>query len=143
MRQETGYRGKSARMFYVYLMTIAIPAAVASAISKTMRDDWDGEDDDGYLDDLMEVFFLSQVKEVAAMAPGVGPVVNYGINGLNNNPFDDRLTVSPALTAIERGAKAVVGRGDVKDVFTLIGILTGLPLAPAGKAINYFADDEK
>jgi hypothetical protein len=137
---ETGFRGKSGRMLFVYLVGLAIPAILAKAISKSVRGQWDGEDDDGYLNDLMEVLFLSQAQEVAAMAPVAGQVVNATLNKFNDNYFDDRVTVSPVIPAIESLIKTVTLDGSVRDSMTAIGLVTGMPIGGLAKPTKLVVD---
>src|SRR5512145_2952801 len=69
------------------------------------------------------------------MLPGIGPVVNSGINMFNDTWYDDRISVSPVVTMLESAVRApaavyrgvtgllegewTVRRRDVRDVLTL------------------------
>jgi hypothetical protein len=152
-RSESGFRGKSARMLYVYLMGIAIPAILAKAIAKSLRGQWNGDDDDGYLDDVMETLFLSQAQEGAAMVPVAGQALNVLLSRFTETYSDDRLSISPASAALESGLKSnplalfdgsASGRAKkraIRDALSLIGAATGLPLGPLAKPIGLAIDD--
>ena len=139
------------RMFYVYVMGFMIPAIVADAIVRTMGWDWDDEDDDGYLDEFMAWFVGSQVRTATAMAPAVGPLVNASINKFNNKFYDDRITTSPAISALDQATAApksiydaIMDDGSVKkavkDTLTLVGLLTGTPIGSLGRPAGYLID---
>ena len=69
--------------------------------------------------------------------------------------FDDRLSASPAITAVTSvaatGTKAVTGKlfddkgvkSDVRDSLTAVGILLGMPIGAGARQINYLIDDKK
>lgn len=153
VRSETGLSAKSARLFAVYLFGLAIPAILAKAISKTMRGDWDGDDDDGYLDDVMETLFLSQAQEATAMLPVAGQLGNLFLSRFTESYSDDRLSMSPAAAGLEKGLKtkpfamfdddATVRqkKAALRDSLSIIGAATGLPLAPLAKPLGYVFED--
>lgn len=75
-------------------------------------------------------------------------------NWYNEKPYDDRIQISPAVTAIEsasRSPKSVyealtTGKNKkraIKDVLTLIGLLSGLPVGALGRPLGYVADVEE
>jgi hypothetical protein len=145
---ELGWVGGSPRLFYIYLMGAALPAVLAEAMTQAARGEL-GDDDDGLIDDIGEMFLLSQLRYFAAMVPGVGPVTNLLIHLGNDKPYDDRLSTAPAIGQVERigtsgyklatGTESSAGRA-VQDALTILGMLTGLPLGQAGKPLGYFAD---
>jgi hypothetical protein len=127
-------------------------AIVAEAIALSFRggpadDDKDGE----YLDDwIMSLFVYGTLRNATAMIPGAGQVINSGIARTNNNPTDDRVSLSPVVSALEGSAgiaqdlyKTAVGNGNarqtVRDVATLISITTGLPASAAARPVGYGA----
>jgi hypothetical protein len=74
----------------------------------------------------------------------------------DNKPYNDRMTTSPAVTAIEASTvgvgKAIVNAVDpdkeitgknVRDVLTLVSLATGLPVSAAGRPIGYLVDVER
>jgi hypothetical protein len=150
--RKGGFNGAS-RGLYVYAMGFAIPAIVAEAIAQGLRGElFDDDDDDGYLDNILDVFLMGQVRMLTPMVPIVGPAVQSGINRFNDKWYDDKINVSPAVSILE----ASVGTGfdawrlateedtrlkrPMKDALTLIGMATGLPLAPLAKPAGYLTD---
>jgi hypothetical protein len=148
--QESGFKAPG-RLFYIYVFGLMIPAVLAEAISQVMRGETDGDDDEGYLDDFLSIFFGGQVKFLTATVPLLGPAVMSGVNMLNDKWYDDRISVSPAvsmLEAVTRTAflhpyqalsedKDVNMQRVVRDVLTTVGLATGLPLGALARPIGY------
>lgn len=149
--RQSGWKGAANKLFYLYLVGGFLPAVVAEAIMQAARGELGDEDDDGWLDDLAELFLLSQLRYFAAMVPGVGQAVNFGINLANDKPYDDRLSTVPALTMLEGAGKAIAtvpkavfAGGDasraVADGINAIGLATGVPLGWLRKPASYATD---
>lgn len=153
---EVGLKKGYGRAFYVVMMGLLVPIWVAESIAQAMRGGPPDEDDDGYLDDwLATVFGFGTIRGLLAMVPFAGQAANAAINRMNKNPMDDRISLSPAVSLLEAAAgtpvsvyKAVAGTGSkqkaVRDVATLVGILTGLPTIAVSKPLGYWvgvADD--
>lgn len=149
---ELGLRKGAGRALYVYTFAFMIPAYIGGAIIRAVvAGGLDADDDDEYMDDLIRLFFSSQFETLAAMVPVVGPLFNTAVNKWNKKWYDDKITVSPAVTAIESAVqaphsvyKAIVDDGNekraVKDTLSLIGMATGLPAGALGRPLGYLAD---
>jgi hypothetical protein len=155
--RELGWVGGSPRLFYIYLMAGMIPAVLADAMVQAATGQLSAnavgpsgdDDDDGLLDDIGELFALSQLRYFAAQVPVVGTLFNFGLHLLNDKPYDDRLSVAPVVSQLERvggtvvklatGGEATAGRA-VADALMLLSMLTGLPLGQLGKPLGYIAD---
>jgi len=148
MRDMGGDKG---RLAYVYAMGFMLPAVIADGIVRTFGWDWDDEDDDGYLDEIFSWLLGSQLRTGVAMFPFVGSVANAGVNAMNKQPFDDRLSTSPSVSTIESSVrapvsvyKALAGEGRaskaIGDVLTLITMTTGIPVAAVSRPLKYAAD---
>jgi hypothetical protein len=150
--REMGFVRASPRLMFIWFAGLAIPAFVAELIAQGLPDDEDDEDGDGTLDEWMVRFFGSQAKSLAAMVPGVGHLAVLGANMMDDKVYNDRLNISPAMSAAEsavRGTASVVtgdafdeelSKREVRDFLTLIGLMTGLPVAPVARAGGYAAD---
>jgi hypothetical protein len=150
--RESGWVGASPRLFAIYIMGAAIPAVLAETIIQAARGELGDDDDDGLLDDIGELFVLSQIKFFAAMVPFAGSFVNFLINLSNDRPYDDRLSFAPVFGNVERlitgGANvykyATSDDGSasraVKDALSILGTALGLPLGQLGKPLGYVAD---
>lgn len=150
--RDMGLRKGAGRLLYVYTFGLLIPSLLSEALYKAGgADKWDEDDDGSYLDDFMASFFGSQFRMVSSMVPIAGPVLVAAINRFNNKWYDDRISTSPAVSAIESAVgaphsvyKAIVDKtgtkGAIKDTLTLLGLLTGYPLAPLGRPLGYLAD---
>ena len=148
--QDMGLRKGAGRAFYIYLVGFMIPAIVAETIVKGMGG-FDPDDDDDYLNEVLSVTFGSQFRSALAFFPGVGPATLAGINMFNDKWYDDRISTSPALSMIESAVrvphdlyKVMSDDGHskraVKDVLTLIGLVTGLPAGSLARPLGYLAD---
>jgi hypothetical protein len=98
----------------------------------------------------MAVFGMGAIKGSLAMVPFLGQLANAAINRFNGNPADDKMSLSPAVSLLESGAgvpvdiyKAITGdvnkRNLVRDVASLVGIATGLPVVAAARPLGYLA----
>ncbi len=141
--RQAGWEGKG-RMFWIYLMGMAVPAILGEAIVEGFKGKLGDEDDDGWLDDIGELFFGSQVRYALAMAPVVGPITNSLLNTFNGQFYDDRLSSSPVMSAADRAIstpssilKAATGHGKASaatanTIYTL-GLLLGVPTGELAK----------
>ncbi len=132
-------------------MGFAIPAIMSQAIVDLMRGGWDDDDDDGYLDSLINLLFGSQLRFGLGMVPAAGPAVNAILNNFDNKPYNDRLSVSPAISTVEAAIKApreiyralvddARASPAIKDSMSLITLMTGIPATILSKPLGYLAD---
>lgn len=151
--RDMGLRRGAGRGLYVYAMGFMIPAVLSEVIRQAVGGADDKKDDGEawWLSEFLSVFFGSQARGVAAFVPGVGPAVTTALAGFDDQPFNDRLSTSPAISAIENSVHAPsevyhaieqgrVTKRAVQDTLTAIGLLTGVPVAPLGKPLGYAAD---
>lgn len=143
-----GWRGATGRLSHLYFFGVLIPAVVAEAISEAARGELGDEDDDGLTDDMLELFIGSQVKFVAGAIPFVGALTVAALNKFNDQPFDDKLSASPAQYTLERAvgapasiARAVAGEGSaskaVSDGVSALGLILGVPTGQLAKSMGY------
>ena len=151
--QETGLKKGAGKALLVVTMGLMVPLWVAEAIAIAMRGGPDDEDKDGYLDDwLAAVFGMGTIKGSLAMVPFVGTLANAAINRTNNNPADDKMSLSPAVSLLESAAgvptdvyKALTDpeklnkRNAVRDVASAISLSTGLPATAVARPLGYLA----
>lgn len=151
--RDLGWRGNVGKLFYVYLMAMALPALAADAIVRTLGNQWDDEDDDGYLDDFAEWFFGSQIRTASGMIPWGGAGYLLLTAAFDNKPYNDNVQTAPSITAIESSTVGVskaaknlfdsqseITGQNVKDVFTLLTMITGIPLTVIGRPAGYWID---
>jgi hypothetical protein len=152
--RDLGWRGNKGKLMMIYILGLAAPALVSDAISRSLGQGWD-DDDDGYLDDVADWFFGSQARFVTAMVPFGSAAYTAVTSALNDKPYDDRITSSPSITSLEASTVGVVkaainiadddkeltGR-NVRDVLTLVTNVTGIPLSVLGRPISYQVDVE-
>lgn len=150
--REMGFAKASPRLLFLWFAGMAVPAFVAELIARGAPDDEDDEDGDGLMDEWLAMFFGSQAKSMAAMVPVAGALTVLGSNMMDDKVYNDRLSVSPAISAAESAVKGTVSvlngslfdeelkKAEVRDLLTMLGLLTGLPVAPVARAGGYAAD---
>ena len=148
---EMGLRKGAGKLLYVALAGLLVPIWVAEAIAQAFRGGPDDEDDDGYLDDwLMAVFGLGTLRGMVAQVPIVGQLAQLAVNRFNDNPADDKFSLSPAVSLIESAVSspasvymAIVEEGSaqkaVRDVAAAATLITGLPIYTAARPAGYLA----
>ena len=153
--KDLGWRGNKGKLFMTYLLGFAMPAFVADLIVRATGGDLEDEDEDGYLDDVAGWFFNSQFRTGAALIP-FGNLAIVPFNSLNDLPYDDRMTTSPSISYLESSTigtvktlinildpdKDVTGK-NVRDVLTLLSLVTGIPLTVLGRPIGVQIDVER
>jgi hypothetical protein len=148
---EMGLKKGAGKLLYVALAGLLVPIWVAEAIAQAFRGGPDDEDKDGWLDDwLMAVFGLGTLRGLVAQVPIAGQAAQLVVNRFNDNPADDKFSLSPAVSLIESAAsspasvyKAIVDDGNkqkaVRDVAAAATLLTGLPIYGAARPLGYLA----
>ena len=144
--------GKRAMALYINL--VMAPAVISALIMQAFAGKGLDEDDDGvYADDIMSMFFSSQLRFLSAMVPG-GTILNTVLGQFNDKPYDDKISVSPAFSTVDQSIhvlssvpKAISGNGDptraLKDSLTAVGLVSGLPIGILNKPISYIDKVEK
>jgi len=155
LRQQ-GLKAGLGRLLYVHAWGFAIPAMVSGAIVKAMAGELlhDEDDDDGYLNDFLSLYFFEQAKDAAAMVPFGSPIAR-ALQGAQTGRWqDNHLNLSPAVGAIESAEKFLrtdlpraiqsgeIKRGDVRDAMTFLTLISGYPLQFAAKPVGYMMDVE-
>jgi hypothetical protein len=150
--RDLGWRGNKGKLVSIYMLGFLAPTLVADAITRSLGPGWD-DDDDGYIDDILDWFFGSQVRAGAAMVPFGSSVATALMGGFTDRTYDDRITSSPSIGSIEASTvgvgrtivniasddKELEGR-NVRDVLTLITNVTGVPVSVLGRPIGYQVD---
>ncbi len=151
IHRELGPRKGMGKMFYVPMMTIMVTSVIGTLLRQMMSGaDFDADDDDEYLDDAIALFFGAPFKTLLQTIPIAGQIANSLINRGNDNPFDDRLNLSPvfsigetALGVPEAIAETVVDdlkKKNLKDILVTIGLLTATPIGALAKPAGYLLD---
>lgn len=152
MMHELGLRRGMGRGLYIFTFGFLAPALVAELIAQAFKGGPDDDDKDGEIIDdwLMAVGVRAPIKGVFAFVPGLGQVLTAGMNAANDKPYDDRISVSPAVSMIESGLTGNVktvkqllagdevnARRAVRDLATLISMTTGLPATAVARPLGY------
>ena len=149
--REQGLRNGAGRAFGVLMLGVMIPIWVAELIANAFRGGPEDEDDDGYLDDwLAAVFGFGTIRGLLSGVPGIAQIGQSMVNRFNDNPADDRFSLSPTVSVLESAAgapyslyKAIADEGSaqkaVRDMSALITVTTGLPAMTLARPIGYAA----
>jgi len=153
--RDLGWRGNKGKLFMTYLLGFGLPMLAADAIVRSLGGGWDDDDDDGYLDVFMSWFFGSQLRGAVALVP-FGTAATVPFNAFNNKPYDDRMTTSPSVSTLEGATVGVVKAGiniadpskevtgkNVRDILTMISLVTGIPVTVLGRPIGYAIDVDR
>ena len=141
---QMGWGRGSPKLLTAWALSILAPAVVSQIISGMIRGTEDDDDDGDTLDDLMASAFLAApAKATFAMIPG-GVVGNAIVGQFTKARYDDRMMSTPAVAALESslaGLRAlatfdVTSTRKVKDVTTLMTMISGLPAMSVSKAIG-------
>jgi len=150
--RDLGWRGNKGKLAMTYVLGFMLPMIVADAIVRTLGGQWDDEDDDGYTDEFMEWFFGAQARGLVALVP-FGTAAIVPLNAFNDKAYDDRITTSPSVSTLESATVGTVKAGinvvnpdkevtgkNVRDVLTLLSLITGIPLTVLGRPLGYVVE---
>jgi hypothetical protein len=148
---EQGLKKGAGKAFGVVMLGLLVPIWVAEAIAHAMRGGPDDEDDDGYLDDwLAAVFGFGTLRGFFGGMPFIGAAAQSAVNRFNDQPADDKFSLSPTVSVLEAavGAPASVygaivddknAQKAVRDLSALITVATGLPAMTLARPVGYAA----
>jgi hypothetical protein len=151
--REMGLKKGAKELLYLYIFGFMAPAVLGELIMQAMSGPGKPEDEDAYLANFLDTFFGSQFRSATAMVPIAGQASLAAYKSLNDKAYDDRLSISPAVSVIEStlvgnpknlvkilSGEEVSSKKVAKDLLTLLGLMSGLPLAPLAKPIGYLSD---
>ena len=155
MVNDMGYKitGKgSERLIYTFMFGLYMPAVISGVIVNFFGGNLNDADEDGYLDEIFELLFFEPLRFGLAFIPG-GNILPVPFNVLNDKPYDDRISTSPSISTLESSTtgtvralqavldpkKDVTGK-NVKDVFTLLSLISNYPLTILGRPLGYLQD---
>ena len=127
----------------LYMNVVFIPATVSFLLKQVLSGkDWDRDGDDDIYDDLAFGILQANASYMAAFIPVFGPAAMAGLNrGFGDVRSQDRAQMSPAVDAVSASiglaTKAMKGDYNLKEITTVAGILTGLPIGFLGRPLNY------
>lgn len=148
---EVGLKKGAGKALYVVMLGFMAPIWIAEAIALAFKGGPEDEEGDGYLDDwLAAVFGMGTTKGLLAQIPILGQFGVAAANRFNDNPLDDRVSLSPAISLLESSVsapesvyKAIVEDGSaqkaIRDVATLVSVATGVPLYGLARPVGYAA----
>jgi hypothetical protein len=152
--REFGVKKGMGKLFYTYVFGFMIPAVLSQIIVEAAGGFDDGDDDEYDMYDAMSLFFGSQAKTALAMVPIAGSVAITGFNMWNDKRYDDHISTSASISALESTVRAPHSvyeaiandkswKTAVRDTLTAFGMIAGLPLGQLGKPLGFIADVEQ
>jgi len=160
--RDMGIAKGAGRLVYSHIMAYAIPMLVFEGFAKTVSGDWNKKKHDSLLHDVLEFIFASYAHGAVGMIPGGSQIYSgitataHAVQRVQGGPVPfhgDHIEVAPTIAALENATvgtaeaiarltsknKKVTGH-NVRDVMTLMSLLTGVPTAPVAKPIGYMMD---
>jgi hypothetical protein len=150
-----GLRKGAGKALYILTFGVLAPLWIGQLIAVAFKGGPEDPDEDGYLDDwIFQVLGMGLLKGLLSTVPLVGTAGNTLINSFNDNPSDDRLSLSPAVSVLESTLRtpfsvyeAIVNDGSnrkaIRDVASALSLLTGQPaLSAVSRPLGYLADVE-
>lgn len=149
--QQQGLRKGAGKAFGVLMLGMMIPIWVAEVIAQAFRGGPEDDEDDGYLDDwLAAVFGFGTIRGILSGVPAIAQIGQSMVNRFNDNPADDKFSLSPTVSVLESAAaapqsvyKAIADEGSaqkaVRDMSALITVTTGLPAMTLARPLGYAA----
>ena len=144
-------KGKG-NLIYTFMLGLYMPAVVSGIIVNFFGGNLNDADEDGYLDEIFEMLFFEPLRFGLAFVPG-GNILPVPFNVLNDKPYDDRISTSPSISTLEssttgtvRALRAIVDPDrevtgkNVRDVFTLLSLISNYPLTILGRPLGYLTD---
>ena len=153
--KELGFKNSrfSGQIFYAFLFGTFLPAIVSEGIQEAFSGGLVDEDEDGYLDEILEFIFFSNARYTSAFIPTGSTFLMLPFNLFDDKPYNDRITISPSVSLINstvQGSyrffvnladpnKEIKGN-EVRSVITLMGLIGQVPTYPFAKAIGLLHD---
>lgn len=153
LRADKPLYDRVGRAVSVYAYGFAMPAIMAQSILNMVHGRWK-EDDETDLHAALMLLFGSQVQMGTTMIPGFGQAGNIAFNKLfSQSTYGDEFRMSPPISITEEflksvgtaakpdkyGSYAISGK-EISDTLKFIGMLSGVPLGPAGNPLRFLRD---
>lgn len=138
-------QAKAAALASSYMYLLMLPAMLATAATEIARgEDWD-DDDDGYGDDMWELWWRSQAEQIT----GGLPMISEATRVMDTFWFDDeywnnRYPATPWQRVVENIAKAPLKKDAVDaagSVVSQLADLMGIPASRVWKSVNLLGDE--
>ena len=161
--------GKYGRFALDFAMIVAIPAILSEVIAQAFSGFDTGDDDDWDAVDGIQLALTSVNKNMVAMLPFFGNVINmtgtkmsrgdYGAVSdvskmlFGNNPYNDKLVSVPVMSLFENSAEGAKNlllllfseeydpdpRRAARNTLDLLTLMTGIPFSGVKKPVGYLA----
>ena len=145
MKQEDRSRAAAVASTYIYMLML--PAMMAQAVVELAKGDDFDDEDDGFGDDLTELFFRSQIDQVTGGMPVVGDVSRLAINNwLDDEYWNNRYPVAPWMRALERLVQTPLKFGEepagtTLDMAAQMASIMGVPASGAFRRLSLIGDE--
>ena len=150
--RDLGWRGNKGLLLYQFFWGFYSVAVVCDVINKMFSGGFDDDDDDGYLDTLLDILIGSPIRLAASVIPGGGTVLQTAMSGFTSVQWDNRMSSAPSAQAIENAFQApsavmnafdpdkdITGQ-NVNDVATLLSLVFKLPIKGIARPVSYLVD---
>ncbi len=153
--KELGFKNSrfSGQIFYAFLFGTFLPAIVSEGIQEAFSGGLVDEDEDGYLDEILEFIFFSNARYTSAFIPTGSTFLMLPFNLFDDKPYNDRITISPSISLINSTVQGSfrffvnaidpnkdIKGNEVRSIITLMGLIGQIPTYPFAKAIGLLHD---
>lgn len=158
LTSRMGLKRQFSRGFAVYALGFMVPAILGEGIKNAAKGQpitGAAEGDDDAIEAFVRFWGMSQLKMGARMIPFGGAAVEVGAEAFAAGKGRNLLN-APSVTMVENAIKApgeayraltdtnartpAQNAKAITDFFTLLGLLTNLPMRPVGQAVNALHD---
>lgn len=150
LRADLGFASKATKLLTTYSLTLFAPAVMAAVIKKKLAGERAFDPKKSIASNLLDMVVWSTFDQTARMFPFAGPALEAGVQHFGKGQTRDLMS-SPALSTLEGTIMAsgdiyhalhgrMVTHTEINDIFTLIGMLTGVPVRPFAKPVEYLHD---
>jgi hypothetical protein len=150
--RDMGFKGNLGLLMHQYVFGFLAIAVVCEIMVKGLSGKLGDDDDDGYLDTVFDTLIGSQFRLGASFIPGGGGATSLMMSGFTDAQWDDRMSSSPSVSALESSWKStdivrnaidpkkeITGK-NVNDVATLVSLITSIPAKGFARPISYLVD---
>ena len=153
--KELGFKSNkfNGQIFYAFMFGTFLPALVSEGIQELFGGGLVDEDEDGYLDEILEFVLFSTGRYASAYIPTGSTFLMMPFNLFDDKPYNDRITISPSISLINSTLQGTqrfiinaldsdkdIKGNDLRSVITLLGLIGNVPVYFAAKPIGLLVD---
>lgn len=131
-----------------YVYVVMLPTVLAGFISQVVAGRIADDDDDGWGDEAVQLWWKSQIDTALGATVGIGDVAKTAVNVFyDDDVWNDRMSAPPFAQMIQRLLRETSDikkqgftAANIRDGLTALGELTGLPVRALGSRVRYISE---